>query len=104
MGLSPQRGPGGSQWTKVPLSSRVPAGHDRAATAPTGSRQGYVHLRRTPMSSRSRLVPVAVAVLMVSGCAGSNERARPIPLGPVESGPNSLESVRRVFEGSWDLV
>jgi len=56
------------------------------------------------MSSRSGLVPVAVAVLMVSGCAGSNERARPIPLGPVESGPNSLESVRRVFEGSWDLV
>ena len=56
------------------------------------------------MSSRSGLVVVAVAVLMVSGCAGSKERARPIPLGPVESGPNSLESVRRVFEGSWDLV
>ena len=55
-------------------------------------------------SSRSGLVVVAVAVLMVSGCAGSKERARPIPLGPVESGPNSLESVRRVFEGSWDLV
>ena len=56
------------------------------------------------MSSRSGLVAVAVALVMASGCAGSPERGRPIPLGPVESGPNSLESVRRVFEGSWDLV
>ena len=56
------------------------------------------------MSSRSGLVAVAVALLVASGCAGSPERGRPIPLGPVESGPNSLESVRRVFEGSWDLV
>ena len=56
------------------------------------------------MSSRSGLVTVAVALVMVSGCAGSPERGRPIPLGPVESGPNSLESVRRVFEGQWDLV
>ena len=56
------------------------------------------------MSSRFGLVAVAVALMMASGCAGSPERARPIPLGPVASGPNSLESVRRVFEGSWDLV
>ena len=56
------------------------------------------------MSSRSGLVAVAVALVVASGCAGSPERGRPIPLGPVESGPNSLESVRRVFEGSWDLV
>ena len=56
------------------------------------------------MSSRSGLVTVAVALVMASGCAGSPERGRPIPLGPVESGPNSLESVRRVFEGQWDLV
>jgi hypothetical protein len=54
------------------------------------------------MSSRSGLV--AVALMMVSGCAGSPERARPIPLGPIASGPNSLESVRRQFEGQWDLV
>jgi hypothetical protein len=56
------------------------------------------------MSSRSGLVAVAVALMMASGCAGSPERGRPIPLGPVESGPNSLESVRRQFEGQWDLV
>jgi hypothetical protein len=56
------------------------------------------------MSSRSGLVAVAVAVMMASGCAGSPSRGRPIPLGPVESGPNSLESVRRQFEGQWDLV
>ena len=56
------------------------------------------------MSSRSGLVAVAVALMMASGCAGLPERGRPIPLGPVESGPNSLESVRRVFEGQWDLV
>jgi len=56
------------------------------------------------MSSRSGLVTVAVALVMASGCAGSPERGRPIPLGPVKSGPNSLESVRRVFEGQWDLV
>ena len=56
------------------------------------------------MSSRSGLVAVAIAGLMAAGCAGSPERARPIPLGPVASGPNSLESVRRQFEGQWDLV
>ena len=56
------------------------------------------------MSSRSALGVVAVAVMMASGCAGSPSRGRPIPLGPVEAGPNSLEAVRRVFEGSWDLV
>jgi hypothetical protein len=57
------------------------------------------------MSSRSGLVAVAVAatVIMASGCA-AKERGRPIPLGPVESGPNSLESVRRQFQGEWDLV
>src|SRR5215203_1449627 len=57
------------------------------------------------MSSRSGLVAVAVAatVIMVSGCA-AKERGRPIPLGPVASGPNSLESVRRQFQGEWDLV
>lgn len=54
------------------------------------------------MSSRFGLV--AVALMVVSGCAGSPERARPIPLGPIASGPNSLESVRRQFEGQWDLV
>ena len=56
------------------------------------------------MSSRSGLVAVAIAGVMASGCAGSPERARPIPLGPVAQGPNSLESVRRQFEGQWDLV
>ena len=56
------------------------------------------------MASRSGLVAIAVALMMASGCAGSPERGRPIPLGPVESGPNSLESVRRQFEGQWDLV
>jgi YD repeat-containing protein len=56
------------------------------------------------MSSRSGLVAVAVALMMASGCAGSPSRGRPIPAGKIESGPNSLESVRRVFEGSWDLV
>ena len=56
------------------------------------------------MSSRSALGAVAVAVMMASGCAGSPSRGRPIPAGKVEAGPNSLESVRRVFEGAWDLV
>jgi hypothetical protein len=56
------------------------------------------------MSSRFGLVAVTVALMAASGCAGSKERARPIPLGPVASGPNSLESVRRQFEGQWDLV
>jgi hypothetical protein len=55
------------------------------------------------MSSRSGLVAVAVALMMASGCA-AKPRGRPIPLGDIESGPNSLESVRRQFEGTWDLV
>ena len=57
------------------------------------------------MSSRSGLAAIAVAatVIVASGCA-AKERGRPIPLGPIESGPNSLESVRRQFQGEWDLV
>jgi YD repeat-containing protein len=55
------------------------------------------------MSSRSGLVAVAVALMLASGCA-AKPRGRPIPLGDVASGPNSLESVRRQFEGTWDLV
>ena len=60
-----------------PLSRRAPARQDEGSSPSTGCQYAYVQLRRTPMSSR---------------------------FGPVASGPNSLESVRRVFEGSWDLV
>jgi hypothetical protein len=38
-----------------------------------------------------------------SGCAAA-ERATPIELGPVDTGPGTLADVRRRLEGSWDLV
>lgn len=49
------------------------------------------------------LVPVVV-LLIVPSCATKRPRQRPIEMGPVESGPGTLESVRKQLEGSWNLV
>jgi hypothetical protein len=46
---------------------------------------------------------LAAALVAVSGCSAS-PRQRPIKVGSVDAGPNSLEAVRRQLEGTWDLV
>jgi len=56
---------------------------------------------------RNRLTPLACALLLalpvVTGCQAA-PRARPVKMGPVDTGAGSLESVRRQLQGSWQLV
>jgi hypothetical protein len=48
---------------------------------------------------------VVLAAAVGSGCAvASAPRQRPIELGPVDTGPGTLVSVRKQLEGSWDLI
>jgi hypothetical protein len=49
------------------------------------------------------MVPFAV-LAAVSACVSSRPRQRPIEGGAVSAGPNSLASVRKQLEGTWDLV
>lgn len=46
---------------------------------------------------------VAFAVPCLTACP-SAPRARPVKMGPVDTGINSVESVRRQLEGTWELV
>ena len=56
----------------------------------------------------TRLITLALAVgfLMSTAACGvpAAPRQRPIEMGPVDTGPNSLEAVRRQLSGTWDLV
>jgi len=45
---------------------------------------------------------VALFSLLVGGCAAA-PRERPIELGPVDTGPQTLASARRFLEGRWRL-
>jgi hypothetical protein len=49
---------------------------------------------------------VAVATLALSCLCGceSAPRARPVKMGPVDTGPVSVEAVRRQLMGSWELT
>jgi len=55
-----------------------------------------------------RLVVVAYCSLAVFALPGAAcapaPSVRPVKAGPVETGPGSLESVRRQLEGRWELV
>lgn len=46
---------------------------------------------------------LAVTLTTAAGCAGA-PRQRPVKVGSVDTGPNSLEAARRQLEGTWDLV
>ena len=55
------------------------------------------------MTCRARLV-IAVVLLATAGCAAA-PRTRPIKIGdPVNTGPGSMEAVRRQLQGTWQLV
>jgi hypothetical protein len=46
-----------------------------------------------------------VAVMAVAaGCADKRARVRPIKVGTVDTGPQSLEAARRQLEGTWELA
>jgi hypothetical protein len=49
-----------------------------------------------------RLVAIAGVVALV-GCSAA-PRQRPVKMGDVQEGPNTLESVRRQLEGNWMLT
>ena len=44
-----------------------------------------------------------LAVSLLSGCEAA-PRARPVKMGPVDTGTGSVESVRRQLQGTWELV
>jgi hypothetical protein len=48
-------------------------------------------------------VIIVLGALAMSACAAA-PRARPLPTGRVEEGPNSTTAVRKQFEGHWALV
>jgi hypothetical protein len=52
---------------------------------------------------QARLV-IAVVLLAMAGCAAA-PRTRPIKIGdPVNTGPGSMEAVRRQLQGTWELI
>ena len=46
---------------------------------------------------------IALAASVGVGCQAA-PRQRPVKMGPVATGPGSLESARRQLEGNWELV
>ena len=52
--------------------------------------------------SSKRMIAMIVAVVVGMGCAAS--RQPPVQAGGVNTGPGSLDAVRRQLEGTWDLV
>jgi hypothetical protein len=54
------------------------------------------------MSTRLRLCAAALAGLVLVGCKAA-PRQRPIKMGPVDTGPGSVEYARRQLEGAWSL-
>jgi len=49
----------------------------------------------------------ALALLLALPCVAAcpaAPRARPVKMGPVDTGANSVEAVRRQLQGSWQLV
>ncbi len=53
--------------------------------------------------SSKRVIATVAAVVIGTGCAAA-PRERPIKGGDVDTGPGSVEAVRRQLEGTWDLV
>jgi hypothetical protein len=45
----------------------------------------------------------ALALLAASGCKAA-PRTRPVEMGPVDTGPASVEAVRRQLQGTWELT
>jgi hypothetical protein len=49
------------------------------------------------------LAAAAFAVPVLAGCEAA-PRVRPVKMGPVDTGNNTVEAVRRQLEGTWELV
>lgn len=59
-------------------------------------------VRACRCAGASLLLAAGIALGVGSGCAGK-PRERPIPLGPVDTGPASLSAARKFLEGRWVL-
>src|SRR4029453_15595378 len=46
---------------------------------------------------------IILGAAMLAGCAGA-PRVRPVKMGDVDTGANSVEAARRQLEGTWDLT
>ena len=51
-----------------------------------------------------RWLVLVVAVAPLLAACPSAPRVRPVKAGDVDTGPGSLESVRRQLQGTWELV
>lgn len=51
----------------------------------------------------SLVFALVVAVPLVAGCTAA-PRKRPVKMGDVNTGPGSLEAIRRQLQGTWELV
>lgn len=49
------------------------------------------------------LLAAALALPLFTGCTAA-PRVRPVKMGDVDTGANSVESVRRQLKGTWELV
>ncbi len=49
------------------------------------------------------LIAAAFALPGLTGCTAA-PRVRPVKMGPVDTGDNSVEAIRRRLEGTWELV
>ncbi len=50
------------------------------------------------------LVSVVVITGVAIGCAHGAPRTRPVKMGPVAEGPDTLDAVRHQLEGTWTLT
>jgi hypothetical protein len=49
------------------------------------------------------MLGAAVILAATTGACAAQSRTRPVRMGDVDTGPGSLEAVRRQFEGTWTL-
>jgi len=53
---------------------------------------------------RTHIVIAAALTLPVMAACGPAPRSRPVKMGPVDTGPESAEAIRRQLQGTWDLT
>jgi hypothetical protein len=46
---------------------------------------------------------LVAALTVTSGACAAQQRTRPVRMGDVDTGPGTLEAVRRQFEGTWGI-
>ena len=60
-------------------------------------------MKRRAIEQGTVVLALAVGLAALPACSAA-PRQRPVKMGDVETGTGSLESTRRQFEGTWDLV